>query len=61
MIYYSRSILRLLVNRKNLAEIWGVVEFYALTAPWNALEKLMYQVTIKGLLLPQEYLGILEE
>jgi len=38
MIYYIRSILRLLVHRKNLAEIWGVVEFYALTAPLNALE-----------------------
>ncbi len=38
MIYYIRSILRLLVHRKRLAEIWGVVEFCALTAPLNALE-----------------------
>jgi hypothetical protein len=28
MIYYIRSIVKLLVHRKNLAEIWGVVEFF---------------------------------
>jgi hypothetical protein len=38
MISYTKSILRLSVHRKSLAEIWGVCEFYALTTPLNALE-----------------------
>jgi hypothetical protein len=37
MIYYIRSILRILAGQKGLVEKWNVVDFYGLMVPLKAL------------------------